>query len=143
MRSPVLLTVGYTMLLVWQFLPRTEDPRLGYSPSDVPQNLSWRTKISISVEGVPLEDRAVFWGSGEKQGSGKLPQHIPSWVPGAVPACSGTHVCSSLRAHGNLPTLQQIIKTHLYLICLLELIEFLRSANATVCKASRSLARNN
>lgn len=46
------------------------------------------------------------------------------------------------RAHSNPPTLQQIIKTHLYLICLLELIEFLRSANATVCAASRSLARN-
>lgn len=30
-------------------------------------------------------------------------------------------------------TLQQIIKTHLYLICLLELIEFLRSANASLC----------
>lgn len=42
----------------------------------------------------------------------------------------------------NPPTLQQIIKTHLYLICLLELIEFLRSANATVCAASRLLARN-
>lgn len=46
------------------------------------------------------------------------------------------------RAPSNPPTLQQIIKTHLYLICLLELIEFLRSANATVCAASRSLARN-
>ena len=63
-------------------------------------------------------------------------------IPTSVPTCSRTQVWFPPRARSNPPTLQQIIKTHLYLICLLELIEFLRSANATVCAASRSVAWN-
>lgn len=70
------------------------------------------------------------------------PGSIPGWHAHRVPTCSRTHVWLPPRARSNPPTLQQIIKTHLYLICLLELIEFLRSANARVCAASRSLAWN-
>lgn len=65
--------------------------------------------------------------------------------PGIPRLCQPAHACMCgfpPRARSNPPTLQQIIKTHLYLICLLELIEFLRSANATVRAASRSLAWN-
>lgn len=76
---------------------------------------------------------------GDIRGSGKRPQLA------LLRLCQPAHarMCGfPPPARSNPPTLQQIIKTHLYLICLLELIEFLCSANATVCAASRSLARN-
>lgn len=77
-------------------------------------------------------------------GSGGTPRREESGVPGSVPGwhphnCANlltTHVWLPSSSRSNPPPLQQIIKTHLYLICLLELIEFLRSANATVCAAS-------
>lgn len=44
-----------------------------------------------------------------------------------------TRTASSLFASSNPQPFEQIIKIHLYLICLLELIEFLRLANVSGC----------
>lgn len=43
------------------------------------------------------------------------------------------HAASSLSAYSNPQPFEQIIKIHLYLICLLELIEFLRLVNVSGC----------
>lgn len=43
------------------------------------------------------------------------------------------HAASSLFAYSNPQPFEQIIKIHLYLICLLELIEFLRLVNVSGC----------
>lgn len=52
----------------------------------------------------------------------------------AIPyAGAPTHGASSPFAYSNPQPFEQIIKIHLYLICLLELIEFLRSANVSGC----------
>lgn len=49
------------------------------------------------------------------------------------PASAPARAASSLFAYSNPQPFEQIIKIHLYLICLLELIEFLRLVNVTGC----------
>lgn len=81
---------------------------MGGSPAYCPPESQLESPDKHLRGGSPLEARAVFWGG--KQGSRKLPQHIPSWVPGAVPACSCTHVCFSPCAHGNLRLYSKLLK---------------------------------
>lgn len=147
--APAEQSVGHTHSLgVQPLVPPLVEGRMGVpeawaglahhwlleSHPETPRTTPPRDRWPLGLRSCPIGRKAGGWGWGQEASRLASPR-----------SCQPAHACLCgfpPRAPSNPPTLQQIIKTHLYLICLLELIEFLRSANATVCAASRSLARN-
>lgn len=119
--------------------------RRAWRSRDVPRaRLCWGWGHTASTGGTDPARSSSQRRSTKTPARGADPSSLPT--PGFRVINSGDPMCrcwegrpvppraaSSLFAYSNPQPFEQIIKIHLYLICLLELIEFLRLANVSGC----------